>query len=259
MVYFRDSVQKELTELARCERRLPPKVLTPSLTRSSAPEMPGTKPETNKNEPKIRRKCIGVKERLIEIKRKIDSGMTFEEVQEENEHFSDCIRYPRALKRYSSKVRMDRLIEQGYQKKEVYVYIGPPDAGQKRHVRELFEPDHPLDLYPMPESCHSMRWAGNYNGEPAVVFDDVSDKSIMPITSFLKFMDGYPIKAKIKWGFVPWGPKIVYITSHQHPDKWYPNISQDQRKQMYGRITCIRQYEMDGTYRVIYGTDQTMA
>jgi hypothetical protein len=36
MVYFRDSVQKGLTELARCERRLPPKVLTSTLTRSNA-------------------------------------------------------------------------------------------------------------------------------------------------------------------------------------------------------------------------------
>lgn len=188
----------------------------------------------------------GLKRGLSQIKECIDNGQSFRKIQRQPELFADCIRYRRALKEYQNDVRLDNMYETGFKKKTVHVYIGEAGCFKSKNVRDQF----PM-VYSMPDN--KMQWAGSYDGQSAVLFDDVGIGSIMSVTDFLRYTDGYPIEAPTKGGFVPWTPEHVFFTSNTHPKQWWPNIDPLQLPAVERRIDVIRVYKGSGDFEEFNG------
>lgn len=183
----------------------------------------------------------GLKRGLIAIKDAIESGEPFRKIQRREDAFEDCVRYRRALKEFEHDCRLDRMFEAGFQKKAVSIYIGNPGCLKSRHVRDQF----PL-VYSMPDN--SMQWAGSYDGQSAVIFDDVGPGNIMSVTNFLRYTDGYPIEAPVKGGFVAWTPEHIFFTANTHPKDWWPNLDPLIQAAVERRITTIRVYKGPGEF-----------
>lgn len=186
----------------------------------------------------------GQKRGMLVIKEAIESGQSFRKIQRQEECFEDCIRYRRALKEFENDVRLDKMYEAGFKKKSVHVYIGLTGCHKSDDVRK----QHPR-VYQMPDN--RMQWAGSYDCQPAVVFDDVGPGNIMSVTDFLRYCDGYPLEAPIKGGFVPWIPEHIYFTSNCAPSEWWPNIDPLHLEAVQRRITEIRVYKGQDDYEVL--------
>lgn len=189
---------------------------------------------------------------LVGIKHKIEEGATFNEVQDEDEHFVDTIRYERALKNFCTRKVMERATAEGFKKKKVIFYIGKSGVGKSRDVRSNHEPH---DVYTMPDN--KMHWAGSYSGQPVVLFDDVTPESVMSVTDFLRYTDGYPIEAPVKGGYVPWIPEYIYFTTNYAVGELFPDCKDESFRAVCRRITERREYIRDGSYTVTHATDQT--
>lgn len=159
---------------------------------------------------------------LLKVKRKLDDGERTMVVAEQAEYFPIIAKHSRFFKEYSNHVRMNASISQGYLAKIVYVYTGPTGSGKSSTVRARHESE-PRELYTMPDL--TLKWAGNYDGQRVVLFDDVASGNIMSITDFLRYTDGYPIEVPVKGGFTPWTPQFIYFTSNQPFDLWWPTAS----------------------------------
>lgn len=183
----------------------------------------------------------GVKRGMLVIKDSIEAGVPLKKIQRRDDHFEDCIRYRRALKEFEQDVRIERMYEKGFVKKTVSIYVGATGTHKSRDVRSQFP-----DVYSMPDL--SMQWAGSYDGQSAVIFDDVGPGNIMSVTNFLRITDGYPIEVAVKGGYVAWSPEFIFFTSNVHYSKWWPVISAEHLEAVKRRLASVRVYKSVGVY-----------
>lgn len=183
----------------------------------------------------------GLKRGMLVIKEAIESGESLRKIQRRDECFEDCIRYRRALKEFEQDVRVDNMYAAGFKKRMIHVYIGQTGSGKSRDVREQF----PF-VYFMPDN--KLQWAGSYDGQSAVVFDDVGPGNIMSVTDFLRYTDGYPIEAPVKGGFTAWLPEHIFFTSNCPVSQWWKDISPLHLEAVERRIDQIRVYKGPGDY-----------
>lgn len=183
----------------------------------------------------------GKKRTIADVVAAIETGEPYKKIRRQPEVVETCARYNRFFKEIEQDVRLEQSRAVGFKKKTIHVYIGPPGVSKTRHVWEQFP-----DLYPMPDN--KLQWAGSYDGQSAVLFDDVALGDIMPLTSFLRYCDGYPIEVPVKGGFVPWIPEHIFFTSNFFVCEWWSNLTEDQRGAVTRRIDVIRVYKSDGTY-----------
>lgn len=98
---------------------------------------------------------------------------------------------------------------------ELHIIWGASGVGKTRFVHEKEK-----DLYVKP----SGPWWDGYDGQEAVLFDDVLWLSLYTEyhghTEWLKLIDRYPHKVPIKGGMVKFIAKRVYITSMYDPSVW---------------------------------------
>lgn len=191
----------------------------------------------------------GKKRTVAEVVQAIEQGESYKKLRRQPEITETCARFNRFFKEIEQDVRLERSRAAGFQKKTISVYIGAAGCFKSRHVREQFP-----DVYSMPDN--SMQWAGSYDGQSAVLFDDVGPGNIMSITNFLRYCDGYPIEAPIKGGFVPWTPEHIFFTSNTHPRAWWKDIDPLQLEAVERRLDVIRVYKAPGDYEE-YGPGQT--
>lgn len=179
----------------------------------------------------------GNKRVLLEIKERIDKGDSLTSITTHDAAFDAVLRNERGLREYEKQVRMRRFKAQGYKSKNVIIHLGPTNAGKSRAVYDKHGFD---DVYSMPDNRG--QWAGSYNSQPVVLFDDVSPRDLMPITTFLRWCDGYPIEVPVKGGFVPWSPDYIYFTSNIPFDSWWPEADPEHLLAARRRVTEIVQF-----------------
>lgn len=183
----------------------------------------GTKPMGN-----------GKKRVLLQLKEEIEKGERVSKLQKTDEFFEPILRYERGLRDYERRLRQEKAIDDGYKAKTVTVFIGPPGTGKTKYV---YDEHDRHSIYAMPKN--DGKWFGTYDGQPVVLFDDVSPGDIMSISTFLRLTDGYPIEVEVKGGFTPWIPTHIYVTSNKSIMEWWPGISEDHYLAIQRRCTSI--------------------
>lgn len=145
---------------------------------------------------------------LEDVKDAMDENMPIAQVADA--FFGTFLRYSRSLISYRGMI----VRQQEYQKPKVIVRWGIPGSGKTRFIYDNHKPE---DIW-----C----WAGGswfdaYDGHPVVLFDDF-DGSCLGFRTLLRLLDRYPIDVPVKGAYVPWRPKIIYLTSNLKPEEWYP-------------------------------------
>lgn len=179
----------------------------------------------------------GNKRTLLEIKERVDAGESVDTIMTVDAAFDSVLRNERGLRNYEKARRMQRYRAQGYKRKEVIIHLGPTNVGKSRAV---YDKHGFPNVYSMPDNRG--QWAGSYNGESVVLFDDVSPRDLMPITTFLRWCDGYPIEVPVKGGFTPWAPDYIYFTSNVAFDSWWPEADPEHILAARRRVTEIIQF-----------------
>lgn len=182
----------------------------------------------------------GKKRVLLELKSEIDSGASYDDLVQKTEFFEPCLRYRGGLQHYEQIVAGKRRKTEGYRAPEVIVIVGPSNRNKTRTAWDTEGYDK---LYPMPR--HDMKWCGSYNGQEAVLFDDITPKSIMPLDLFLRVCDGYPMEVESKGGFKWWNARRIYFTSNLPMEQWWPDATSDSMTAALRRVTSMRNLYLD--------------
>lgn len=107
-----------------------------------------------------------------------------------------------------------------FRQPRVWVLTGPPGQGKTSFVYSLHEP---TEIYKMSQGIAGSLWFDGYGGEEVLLFDDFN--GWIPYDTLLNYIDGYSVKAQIKFGHVFKNWKYVYFTSNLLPVAWYANIN----------------------------------
>lgn len=174
----------------------------------------------------------GVKTSLLTFKRKLDDEEKVMDIASDDKFFPTYVQYRNGLKEYESHVSGKRL-KGDREAPEVYIRYGAAGAGKTRFVYDNYD-----DVYSMPDL--TAKWAGTYNGQPTVLFDDVESGNVPPLSLFKKITDRYPIQVQTKGGFVWWKPKRIFFTSNHDYTKWWPNMTAEDKAAVLRRVTSIK-------------------
>lgn len=164
--------------------------------------------------------CQGRRRDLDSFVEAAKKGLSWEEALE---------RYPAVLARFGKFA--DRVIGKYAESRswspEVFVYWGETGTGKSQ--RAFSEASSPY--------VHSGGgWFDGYSGESDVIFDDFGG-SEFKLTYLLKLLDRYPMRVPVKFGFVNWVPRRIFITSNYCPKDWFPNARDEHVKALFRRIS----------------------
>lgn len=127
-----------------------------------------------------------------------------------------------------------------YVKPNVYVFWGKTGTDKSKHayakIDEIGEPHYV-------KSPMTKEFFEYYMGERVVLFDDFRG-SHFPFSHVLLLLDGYGTRVAVKGSSALFKPHTILMTSCKHPRDWYPNVSDEDYKQLERRITEIRQYPL---------------
>lgn len=176
----------------------------------------------------------GTKRVMHSIKAELDAGERPTKLMKKEEYFGTFAQHDKFFTKYHNVVTMDKLREQGYKQREVYILIGASGSGKSKYV---YEHHSSVDVYIMPR--RDAKWCGSYSGQSVVVYNDVRCGDVMSIPDFLNITDGYPIEVESKGGFVPWEAQVIYITSNDPIERWWPTSSPSDLAAVRRRITAV--------------------
>lgn len=147
---------------------------------------------------------------LIGAKRRLDNIQPGESIyriaREEEPMFGHIAKYSRFMQEYVNDARMEKL-KKDFSKPEVIYVYGPPGSGKDKYVDE-----HYPELYDVP-AADGYKWKDGYNGEPVVVYRNISPSSVTNPNQLLKELDRRVCRASTKGSFVPWKPSTILLTS----------------------------------------------
>lgn len=147
----------------------------------------------------------GMRNELLQIKRKIDNGVTIDELWED--HFSSMLRYGRGFKEYllvyAKKCACGEI--------NCYWYYGPSGSGKSRAA---------WDKYPNAYNKANNKWWDAYSGEEVVIWDDFCMPKDISYQELLRWTDRYKKTGETKGGTVPLLYKTIIFTSI-HPPNWH--------------------------------------
>jgi len=96
------------------------------------------------------------------------------------------------------------------------------------------------------------KWYDGYDGCRDICFDDYAGG--IKIDNFLRLIDRYPVHVETKGGTLFFNPKNIYITSHFHPECWYPE-QRDRNPELMRRIHVVREFKSSGTGTEVGGNN----
>lgn len=173
---------------------------------------------------------------LLDVKRKIDEGVSCHDLMEDDDHFGTFAGHSKFFEKYQSNKRRRK----GYSPPEIYVLYGPTGTNKSRRVWEEFKYDTSIlfKLSPAMVSTNNVWWDG-YAGHKAVLIEEMRPGH-MKYNDLLDITDAYPTLCQVKGSSVHWSPEIIYITSPVAPEEWYPNLAKnDNIGQLMRRITKV--------------------
>jgi len=139
------------------------------------------------------------------VKRKLDEGMTFRQLSEEN--FGSFCRYEKGFRSYKRLHTAKRNWPM-----EIVLFIGPSGTGKTRAAAELAGTDA---LW-----VDNGKWFDGYDGQHTVIFDEFYG-SKMPFSALLRLLDRYPYSVEYKGGVIEFVSRRVIFTSNEEPENWY--------------------------------------
>ena len=162
------------------------------------------------------------------IKRGADDAELFDN------HMEVLAKYPRL----ENRIRQSELKRSTRDFREIRVHVRYGAAGTGK-TREPYEKGaFVFDDY-------SDGWWDGYEQEPVILFDDFYGG--IKWSFFLRLLDGYQVRLKIKGGFTYAAWTDVYITSNKHPRDWYACAAGDGKwglcHELARRITSIDKFE----------------
>ena len=128
------------------------------------------------------------------------------------DHLPVLAKYPRLESRL--KLHYLKQSTRPFREVEVIVHYGAAGSGKTRKPYE--EGAYVFDDY-------ENGWWDGYDGESVVLFNDFYGG--IKWSFFLRLLDGYQVRLKVKGGFTYAQWSKVYITSNKHPDEWYRDHS----------------------------------
>lgn len=154
------------------------------------------------------RKKQGVRNDIVSIKEYIETSS--------NPSVRDLIDTVEGINFVSLRV-FDRLIPiyEPYRDWKPYIYwfYGASGAGKTKLAVAILGKDH----FPM---SYSSRFFNGYDAHPNVLFDDFRKNSIS-FNEFLRMTDRYKYICEVKGGSRQFVPKLIVITSDEHPSDWW--------------------------------------
>jgi hypothetical protein len=177
------------------------------------------------------RPAQGKRTDIIGVKRRIDAGENLYEIMKDESFFSIIMQNERALQKYSSYIRGQRLRAGGRKVPQVLVRIGPSRSGKSSYI---FDKHGYENVFSVPKLTGD--WYDGYDGQKFVVFDDVEAGKVPPCEHFKRITDGIPMQVPIKGGFTWFLPEIIYFTSNHAVKDWWPGIDSKDWKAHINRI-----------------------
>jgi len=151
---------------------------------------------------------------LLAVKRKLEARTPDLDIWSDNDHFGTMVRYHKAFDRYRSllNTRHGNITQ-----RIVIVYWGPTGTGKSHSCMDRFP-----DFYPAPDSKGSGLYFDSYNGQQAILFDEMHGDR-MKHSFLLNLCGNAPMLLPIHGGFTPLMATTTHIlfTSDQHPGHWY--------------------------------------
>lgn len=167
----------------------------------------------------------GKRNDLKKIKEKLDAGASQQEIA--NQYFSKWVTFRKSFQAYT-----DLKVTPRKWKTIVVCLWGPTGTGKTRFCydqiseRSVWSPG-------------DYEWFDGYSGQEIVIWDDYRGEYPLPL--FLKLTDRYPMRVKIKGGFVEWSPRKIYITSNIPPRRWYNDIDDFSFSAFMRRLNIINE------------------
>lgn len=145
---------------------------------------------------------------LLDIKFKIDAGVTPEELWDDPETFALTLRNMRGIREYARSKIKHRVT-----KPQVIVYWGPTGVGKSRKAHEENPGAYWKDSGP---------WWQGYHQQATVIMDEFY--GWMPHHDLLKLLDYYPLHVDVKGGHEVFNSTKIIFTSNVHPKEWYTTL-----------------------------------
>jgi len=149
----------------------------------------------------------GKRSDLLEIKEKLDQGVSMKEIAAD--HYGSWCRYRQSFAAYRQLSQPERNF-----KTQVFVLWGNTGVGKSKFVADSAAKVEE-SIYWKPQG----QWWDGYNNEIHCCLDDFYGG--IKYTDMLRLLDRYPFQVEVKGGYVQFNSKYIWITSNKHPNQWY--------------------------------------
>lgn len=181
------------------------------------------------------RKSQGKRTDLSEVVEALADGKRLRDIAEENP--VQFIKYSKGIAAWFQCMDKPRDLHTPL---DVIVHYGPTGTGKTYYAMTKYP-----EAFKYSVACGA--WFDGYDGQTEVVFDEYRGQ--LPFSHLLQLLDVYPNKVQVKGGMREFKPKVIIITTPEHPAFWYPKLEHREGKlaQLARRIKAI--YYFPNQYR----------
>ena len=180
----------------------------------------------------------GKRNDIVATKNAIRGSKRMRDTHMEDEHANSWAKYPKYCEQVLSFTQED-LAKEMYQNgifPTIHVrWSRQSGTGKTRHVWEFSNCDVIRAKY-----AQNIIWFDGYDGHKHILFDEFhpNECKISPST-FLEYIDIYPIQLPVKGGFKWRLAEHIWITSNEPPEEWWPWLTEDRRSCLLRRLTDV--------------------
>ena len=179
---------------------------------------------------------------LISVKRRIDEGETVDDIEDDENFFGTIVKHRKFFEQYERKKRR-KVMKDDFTAIEVYIRYGLPGTGKTAAAYDYANEHYGGSIYRLPTNSGTN--FGSYNGESVVLFDDVKAGEVPSVSILKKLTDRYPDEVRVLYGWIPWKPKVVFITSNWEPGTWWPDLADVDYDAISRRVVSVTEVFKD--------------